>query len=1046
MLKKIALTLVFQLLISCTYAQIIKDGVVFGGNGNQQLMQCFVDKADCKYLVITYNNDFIIDSSGFPVIIQKNYFAKSNNPNNSIVIIKIDKKGKYLFHIRIVPSYSDYGAYLDLKFDQNNDVLLCYNFSQSDTVDLFNANGQFFKKIIPTYVRKTNDGNYYATLVCKLTSNGIFIWANVICQKHLKSSFSQTHFNNYINLNKNNEVIFLFIYNTLLNNDTISVTNNFNQTNDYLISTSYILFKFNANGDLIKVKEPFKNCLKSNNLNFFSTLRLDNFITDGENYYVTPTFTLISADSFKYRNTYIPLNIGYYHILVKLDNSDSIIWAKPIARNKQNLFFMGNIRLDVNKLGDEILLGFTNNHLHFENLIDTNLINNTDGYYFVRIDTNGNKIKDNIYPDSWFVSATYNQINNKINVIGFTNGNDTSISKYLPLNPLNGWMPFIAYLDTNFKIQTAQAFKNNYDLMSSSIFMNSTKIGYPITDSKGQTYIPGWFADSIGLPCQTLRATIQTNQWGNYLNDGFLLQTSPFISKDTIVCKNLLSPSGKYIWDSSRTYTDTLKNTLGCDSIVFYNVKVLRSKSVIDTIVCEPIKSISGRYKWDSTGTYFDTIPNTFGCDSIITVNLVIKANKLTIDTTVKYNLVSPSKKYIWDSIGTFADTLINRHGCDSIIIFKLKVLSTKNSIDTFNCNPIQYISKREWISNSGIYYDTIANSIGGDSLLTIRFVLGSSQSLIDTMYCSEIKSISGRFVWKQTGIYKDTIFNHLFCDSVITVKFIRTGTTDSLKIEQCDSLLLPSGKLKVGNTGMYLDTLTTKNGCDSILIINYTNLSSYSELTIAICDSLISPSGKFIYKTSGIFTDTLINNKGCDSLIKINIQKTDKSLAVTKSNDIDCNNPFTILNAQGGINYQWIPIEGLSDASSRSPIASPKNSTTYYVIATDTLGCEMTDSIYIHVNLTDSLGFMPNVITPNGDKKNDCLPLNSITEFKKINFMVLNRWGNIVFETAETTLCWEGKTNNGQELSEGVYFYMLKGITQCGENLSLHGTITIIR
>ncbi|MBU3664099.1 MAG: gliding motility-associated C-terminal domain-containing protein [Bacteroidetes bacterium] len=212
------------------------------------------------------------------------------------------------------------------------------------------------------------------------------------------------------------------------------------------------------------------------------------------------------------------------------------------------------------------------------------------------------------------------------------------------------------------------------------------------------------------------------------------------------------------------------------------------------------------------------------------------------------------------------------------------------------------------------------------------------------------------------------------------------------------------------------------------------------------ICDSLVSPSGKFIYTSSGTYLDTLINQFGCDSLITLVIKKSISKLKISKSNDIDCNNPFSQLNADGALNYKWMPPDGLSNDILNNPKATPKNSITYYLIATDSFGCIFTDSIFINVHGSDSLGFFPNIFTPNGDGINDCLPLNSLTKFNNINFIVFNRWGNKVFETSDSNLCWNGEGINGEKLSEGVYFFILEGKTNCNRDLSINGTITIIK
>ncbi|MBK8557907.1 MAG: choice-of-anchor L domain-containing protein [Lewinellaceae bacterium] len=49
-------------------------------------------------------------------------------------------------------------------------------------------------------------------------------------------------------------------------------------------------------------------------------------------------------------------------------------------------------------------------------------------------------------------------------------------------------------------------------------------------------------------------------------------------------------------------------------------------------------------------------------------------------------------------------------------------------------------------------------------------------------------------------------------------------------------------------------------------------------------------------------------------------------------------------------VNYQWFPIPGLSCRTCPLTNASPQQSTTYTVIATDSDGCEVSDSIYINI------------------------------------------------------------------------------------------------
>ena len=84
-----------------------------------------------------------------------------------------------------------------------------------------------------------------------------------------------------------------------------------------------------------------------------------------------------------------------------------------------------------------------------------------------------------------------------------------------------------------------------------------------------------------------------------------------------------------------------------------------------------------------------------------------------------------------------------------------------------------------------------------------------------------------------------------------------------------------------------------------------------------------------------------------------------------------------------------------------------------------------------------------PNVITPNSDNLNDCFGLITAPQFENCyTLQVFNRWGKKVFEKDSSHKCWDGKNrNNGKELSEGVYYYIIT----IGEK-SYQGSVTLIK
>ena len=76
-----------------------------------------------------------------------------------------------------------------------------------------------------------------------------------------------------------------------------------------------------------------------------------------------------------------------------------------------------------------------------------------------------------------------------------------------------------------------------------------------------------------------------------------------------------------------------------------------------------------------------------------------------------------------------------------------------------------------------------------------------------------------------------------------------------------------------------------------------------------------------------------------------------------------------------------------------------------------------------------------PNVFTPNGDvddvNEEFFLTTENLSEFRLIIF---NRWGNVVFDVTSNdpdndNPSWDGKTPDGNELEDGVYFYKYEGV-----------------
>lgn len=96
-----------------------------------------------------------------------------------------------------------------------------------------------------------------------------------------------------------------------------------------------------------------------------------------------------------------------------------------------------------------------------------------------------------------------------------------------------------------------------------------------------------------------------------------------------------------------------------------------------------------------------------------------------------------------------------------------------------------------------------------------------------------------------------------------------------------------------------------------------------------------------------------------------------------------------------------------------------------YQVTAVDTVGNE---SAFVTAVCGDNCPqyILPNIFTPNGDRSNDFFVPFPYRGVRSIDMQIFNRWGQVVFETLDPAIQWNGTyKDSGEALSDGVYFYV---------------------
>jgi gliding motility-associated-like protein len=122
-----------------------------------------------------------------------------------------------------------------------------------------------------------------------------------------------------------------------------------------------------------------------------------------------------------------------------------------------------------------------------------------------------------------------------------------------------------------------------------------------------------------------------------------------------------------------------------------------------------------------------------------------------------------------------------------------------------------------------------------------------------------------------------------------------------------------------------------------------------------------------------------------------------------------------------------------------------------YYITATDSAqyGNESAPSNIACIDNCDGLYNLPNVFTPDGSGQNDLYhPILPYKFVDHIELKVFNRWGELMFETMDEAIDWDGFNMNNKKCNDGTYFYavVVYEIKLAGLiTREFQGTITII-
>jgi gliding motility-associated-like protein len=130
-------------------------------------------------------------------------------------------------------------------------------------------------------------------------------------------------------------------------------------------------------------------------------------------------------------------------------------------------------------------------------------------------------------------------------------------------------------------------------------------------------------------------------------------------------------------------------------------------------------------------------------------------------------------------------------------------------------------------------------------------------------------------------------------------------------------------------------------------------------------------------------------------------------------------------LRASGATSYNWANASGIIRGQNSATLTiRPAQNTIYTVTGTNALGCISTQSITITVNEDYNL-VANNVLTPNGDGKNDFFVIQNIDMYPNNEVRIFDRAGRAIYSKKGYNNDWDG-TINGTPLHEETYYYII--------------------
>lgn len=306
-------------------------------------------------------------------------------------------------------------------------------------------------------------------------------------------------------------------------------------------------------------------------------------------------------------------------------------------------------------------------------------------------------------------------------------------------------------------------------------------------------------------------------------------------------------------------------------------------------------------------------------------------------------------------------------------------------------------------------------------------------------------------FQWSSSPAFADML-NATPEDSTATVM---VGSDSWFYVRQTDNACIATDSvfINVSNGGIGLDPVEAICTSDTGFI-NLEGVDDGSTILWSPDDHIFQGQGTAQIRSTApvttIYTVVVTSPSGCTwtastplvvSPLNVN------SIAATATPPILVSGGTVQLQAfPSGLSYTWAPQQLLNDAFIEDPTATISATTTFTVSVSD--GICRKDAV-VRVEVRELICgepdiFIPNTFTPNGDGQNDVLFVRG-RNISSLQFLVFDRWGEVVFETNDISLGWDG-IYKGKPVDPAVFVYHLTANCLDGQNYFTKGNVSVVR